>query len=154
MIGLWKRLAALGFLVAAFCALFAMVALAAPDSPAPANATDAAAEESLARMRALAKEEKWRELADQFKDEDLSAWPKAGDAYFYRGRAYLLLKDAANAERDLKASVEHAPKEGYFWYNLGELYRGLLRNPVKAAQAYKKPPRWRTRAVGCLPTRP
>ena len=138
MTSMKKRLVHLGFVVVALCALAAAVALAAADSPAQPNAPAGPAEEALARMRALTEEGKWQELVDRFKNEDLSAWPGAGEAFYLRGRAYLLLKDAANAERDLEAAVEREPKEGYFWHSLGDACHQLLRDDARALDAYKK----------------
>jgi len=140
MPGFRKHARPLAFLVALICVVPTMSAFGAPGSSDPAQDPPSAAEmeDALTRMAALAKEEKWRELVDQFKDVDFSAWPRAGDAFYYRGVAYMGLENAANAERDLKTSLEHSPKEGWFWYNLGQLYRRQLKKDVEAAEAYKK----------------
>ena len=138
MTGMKKRLMHLGFVVVALCALSAAVALAAADSPAQPKAPAGSAEGAIARMRTLTKDNKWQELVDQFKDEDLSTWPDAGEAFHLRGYSYLHLKDGAKAERDLKAAVERVPENGYFWHSLGDTYQQLLRDDARALDAYRK----------------
>ena len=49
-----------------------------------------------------------RELIARFRDEAIGAWPEkhAGRAFYYRGEAYLRLKDGKAAEADLKRAVD------------------------------------------------
>ena len=121
-----KRLLHFGLVALALCVLPVAVALAGP------------AEDGFAQMRALHDAEKPQELVDQFKDVDLSTWPEAARAFHLRGHAYLQLKDAANAERDLEAAVERSPKNGYFWHSLAETYRRFLKDDARALNAYNK----------------
>jgi tetratricopeptide (TPR) repeat protein len=94
----------------------------------------------LAKMRELTKGQNWKELIAQFKDEDLAAWKdapaKAAEAAKLRAKAYVALKDGAQAERELKFAIEQAPKNGEHWHDLGMLYSGLLANEALALDAY------------------
>ena len=105
---------------------------------APAASPDAA----LTKMRELTKERKWSDLIAQFKDEDIAAWKdvpaKATEAAGLRAKAFVLLKDGANAEQDLKLAVALSPKSGEAWHELGALYSGLLANQEQALAAYNK----------------
>ena len=138
MTSMQKRLMHLGLVVVAFCALSAAAVLAAPDSAAQPSAPASPAEKSLARLRLLAQQDRWYEVIERFESEDLSAWPEAGEAFHLRGKGYLFLKDAAKAERDLKAAVERDPEEEFFWYFLAEAYQQLLKDDARALEAYKK----------------
>ena len=108
---------------------------AAPDSAARVEGT-------LDKMRVLSKESKWNELIAQFKGEDLASWgnlpDKVSEAASLRGKAYVILKDGANAAKDLKLAAERSPKSGERWHELGDLYGGLLGDDEQALGAYNK----------------
>jgi Domain of unknown function (DUF4838) len=102
--------------------------------------SEGAPDSALDRMRALAKESKWNELISQFKGEDLTSWgslpDKVSEAASLRGKAYVILKDGANAAKDLKLAAEISPKRGERWHELGDLYGGLLGDDEQALVAY------------------
>ncbi len=108
---------------------------AAPDSAARVEGT-------LDKMRVLSKESKWNDLIAQFKGEDLASWgiqpDKVSEAASLRGKAYIILKDGANAAKDLKLAAERSPKSGERWHELGDLYGGLLGDDEQALGAYNK----------------
>lgn len=94
----------------------------------------------LARMRELCKGASRVELIQQFKDEDIAAWPpafssKAVEALNLRGQGFCNVKDYGRAEKDLKRAVELAPGNGYAWCNLAGAYRGL-QDDQRALDAY------------------
>ena len=106
------------------------------------SALAAGPDEALVKMRALTQDRKWSDLIAQFKNEDLAAWKnvpaKATEAASLRARAYVLLKNGAMAEKDLKLAAELSPKSGEAWHELGALYSGLLANEEQARAAYEK----------------
>ena len=127
--------------------LWVTVAAAAPppiDRSTPAvSPAEANADLVLAKMRELATARKWQELVAQFKGEDLAGWKevspeKVTAAATLRGRAYHVLKDGAQAERDMKLATERSPKNGETWLELGTLYSTLLANDDLALAAFEK----------------
>ena len=60
------------------------------------------------QMQNLLAQRKTKEVIEQFKAEDISAWPfwKAGDGYAARGRAYAALEAGKEAEEDLAHALE------------------------------------------------
>ena len=111
---------------------------AAPVPPPVSGAPGAAGGGRAARLRELSTEKKWRELADQFKDEDFSSWPQPGEAFGLRGQAFASLQENARAESDLKKATELSPRSGEAWFALGELYRGSLKDDSRALNAYRQ----------------
>ena len=123
------------------------VAVAVPRTTA--KELQAALEAKLARMRQLDKEDKQKELVQQFKDEDFTAWAaafktgkdtvdeKVAVACDIRGRAYIRMKNAAAAEKDLKLAVEFSPSNGYFWNDLADVCM-VLKDEQRALDAYIK----------------
>lgn len=109
----------------------------------------------LAKMRELTKGQNWKELIAQFKDEDLAAWKaapaKAAEAAKLRAKAYVALKNGAQAEKELKFAIEQAPKNGEHWHDLGMLYGGLLANEALALDAYGKAFASSGKSFGWLP---
>lgn len=129
--------------------LLATLTIAAAPSASPdADAT-------LTKMRELAKGQKWSELIAQFKDDDLAAWKdapaKATEAANLRAKAYVALKDGAQAEKDLKFAISRTPKNGEHWHDLGMLYGGLLANEALALEAYAKAYASAGKSFGWLP---
>ncbi|MFA7157989.1 MAG: DUF4838 domain-containing protein, partial [Kiritimatiellia bacterium] len=99
-------------------------------------------DESLGRMRELARNKQWQELTDTFKSEDFKSWPeiKSGEAFYVRGQAHAALKDAAKAENDLQMAVKLSPGNGMYWLTLGEFCRNTLKDDAKALDAFQKAP--------------
>lgn len=129
---------------------------------APANSAEAKAEASLTKMRELAKDRKWNELIQQFKNEDISSWNsgfkdksianvKAAEAANLRGQAYVGIKDGAHAEKDLKLAVELAPGKGDYWFPLAEAYRDILKDDKRALEAYNKTFECAGKSYGWMP---
>ena len=106
------------------------------------DAAGESAQETLARMRALAAKENWQELIDLCEDMDFSVWPNAADAFHIRGRAYLRLEDGPKAVSDLRETVRRSPKSWYAWHSLGDVYRRFMGDSERALDAYKE-------AAGC-----
>jgi tetratricopeptide (TPR) repeat protein len=116
---------------------FSLALLTLASVPAAAPDEDAA----LGRMRDWVKDRKWDELIAQFKNEDLAAWTepsKAAEAASLRAKAYVAIKNSAQAEKDLKLAVARSPKSGEIWHELGALYSGLLPDEALALEAYGK----------------
>ncbi|QDU92709.1 DUF4838 domain-containing protein [Lignipirellula cremea] len=95
------------------------------------------------RMQNLLAERKAAELLEAFGKEDLSTWPfwNAGEGYFARGRAHLVMKNGAEAAADLQAALPRlAPglsRLGALWM-LGQTQEQLLQNDAAALAAYQQ----------------
>ena len=114
-----------------------------PAGPLPAAETAGvrarpAAETRLDHLRALSKARQWRQLVSEFKDTNFASWPSAGEAFHLRGQAFARLKDGPAALRDLKRAVQHAPNNGYTWYGLADVCKGLPGHEQEALDAYIK----------------
>ena len=129
--------------------LFATFAMAV----APAASPDA--DTALSKMRELTKVQNWKEVVAEFKDTDLAAWKdapaKAAEAASFRAKAYVALKDGAQAEKDLRFAIEQAPKNGEHWHDLGMLYGGLQANEALALESYGKAYAVAGKSFGWLP---
>ncbi|MCX7422684.1 MAG: DUF4838 domain-containing protein [Planctomycetia bacterium] len=121
--------------------------LRSPKSTAQSAANDVRA----TLLRELSAEKKWKELADQFKDEDFSSWPRPADAFSLRGQAFARFQENARAEQDLKRAAELAPKVGDHWFNLAEFYRNSLKDDAQALSAYHKAFECAGKSLGWLP---
>jgi len=115
----------------------------APAGPLPAAETAGArakppAETRLDRLRALSKARQWKQLVSEFKGRNFASWPSAGEAFRLRGQAFARLKDGAAALRDMKRAVQHAPDNGYTWYALADVCKGLPGHEQEALNAYIK----------------
>ncbi|MBM78971.1 MAG: hypothetical protein CMJ78_00045 [Planctomycetaceae bacterium] len=64
-----------------------------------------------ARMNKLIAQRKWREVATQFADEDLTQWPfwQVGEGAFARGKAFYLTKNGKRTEADLQLALKYEP---------------------------------------------
>jgi len=62
-------------------------------------------------MQNLSAQRKWKDVADQFGDEDLTEWPfwQIGEAAFARGKGHYFIKAAEKAEADLGLALEYEP---------------------------------------------
>ena len=111
-------------------------------NPPPAACASAIRiEAALTRMRQLGEMRKGKDLIDQFKNEDIAAWPpafaaKASEACNLRGQAYVFEKDNERAEKDFNLALELSPS-GYAWYTLGEFYQSM-KDDQRAINAYTK----------------
>lgn len=89
------------------------------------------------KIRIMFENNKHKELLAAFKEEDMSAWPEkaAGPAYFYRGRAYMTVRDGKAAEADLKKVVSSQSagklRDQAFLY-LGKTYCEILNDDAQA----------------------
>jgi predicted negative regulator of RcsB-dependent stress response len=86
---------------------------------------------------------KWKEIVENFKDEDIISWPESvnGEAFMARGMAYAGMKDGKNAEEDMKKAVDllmNDSSKGWALIVLGNIYRGLLNDDAKAIETYRK----------------
>jgi tetratricopeptide (TPR) repeat protein len=111
---------------------------------------------TLARMRDLTRERKWRELVEQLQDVDYSAWPaesadQAAEALHLRGQAYSTLKQGRAAEADLKAAVKLAPRRELAWLSLADNYANNLQDDRQALDAYRQVLAITGRGNGWLP---
>ena len=63
------------------------------------------------QMQNLAAQRKWKDVANQFSDEDLSQWPfwQIGEGAYARARAFYNTKNGERAEADLKLAMKHEP---------------------------------------------
>lgn len=125
------------FLIIGACPIIALSAEAASKSDGVKSRV-AKGEDAISRMREFAKKRQWKELIEAFKDENLTAWPKAAEAFSLRGKAYFYLKDTDKAKQDLKSAGAHSPKNGYFWHDLAGIYKDLLKDDDLALDAYTK----------------
>lgn len=137
-------------LLSLLCVCFSVTAWA-DDRPAEAEA-DAA----LTTMRDLVKERNWNGLVQQFQGKDLGAWAnvapaKVSEAAGLRAKAYAVLNDGPNAEKDLKLAIERSPKNAEYRLQLGDLYAGLLKNEELALIAYHQAFELTGTANGWLP---
>ena len=64
-----------------------------------------------AKMRTLASQRQWKEVIDEFEDEDFAKWPfwQIGEAAAIRGKAFFQGKFAEQADKDLRLAVQHEP---------------------------------------------
>lgn len=95
------------------------------------------------RMYLLEGQRKWKEMLEQFQDEDIDAWPDElkGDALFLRGGAHYILKNGTAAERDLKLAAEYLidpNSRGLCLNRLGDTWRDLLKDDAQAIAAYRQ----------------
>ena len=121
-------------------------AVAVPQAGAPL--TEADIETKLIRIRELCKGGSRVELIQEFKDEDIAAWPsafkdkKVGDAKTVealnlRGTGFCILKDYERAEKDFKLALELSPTNGYLWNSMGDVYKNM-KDDQRALDAYTK----------------
>jgi len=63
------------------------------------------------RMENLLRERKAPALVEEFGEVDLAQWPfwNRGEAYFARGRGYMITKNGAKADADFRAALEFSP---------------------------------------------
>jgi len=97
----------------------------------------------LATMRILSVERQWRQIADQFRDEDLNRWPDVliGDAAFERGQAWFHITDGARAEKDLLLATDFTTDtnvKGECLLILGSTYRQQLGDDTQSIAAYRR----------------
>ena len=95
------------------------------------------------QMRAMIASHKWRQVVEQFRDEDIATWPDTvtGEASYQRGRAHYFMKDGHSAERDLKRAAEYLMEDnikGLALNSLGDTYQHLLKDDTRAVETYRK----------------
>lgn len=63
------------------------------------------------RMRNLAAQRKWSEIAERFGDEDLTSWPfwQIAAGAFARGEGYYFTKQGERADKDLRLALAYEP---------------------------------------------
>jgi tetratricopeptide (TPR) repeat protein len=102
-----------------------------------------APESKTCQMRVLAATRKWQELANRFEQEAIDTWPEGVDAeaFFLRGQAHYVVKNAEKAEADLKKAAEYLTEDnnkGLALNALGDTYQHLLKDDVRAIEAYRR----------------
>ena len=96
-----------------------------------------------AQMKILARQRKWKELVEAFKDEKIADWPPAiaGQGFQGRGLAYFSLRNGEAAQTDFTEALKYARSkfgQSDAWLNLGNTYRTLLEDDDQALDAYRK----------------
>lgn len=94
------------------------------------------------QMGIMLENQKFKELVEAFKDEDIDSWPEGsrGEGFFRRGSAYSRLKDYEAAVKDMEKSVGCKLDErskAAFQIGLGSNYV-MLKNDEKALDAFLK----------------
>jgi len=95
------------------------------------------------RMKILWAQRQWKNVVEEFKDEDFAVWPDevAAEAFQQRGMAYNYLRDGAKAEADLKAALTRrpaGPPRAEIWLALAGNYRSNLQDSEQALNAYRQ----------------
>jgi tetratricopeptide (TPR) repeat protein len=95
------------------------------------------------QMRLLLGNRQWQDVVALFGAEDFSAWPEGfrAQSYHLRGQAYLAVKDGPRAEADLTQaaqSLTSSNDKGLALVQLGDVYRTLLNDPIRAVETYRK----------------
>ena len=96
-----------------------------------------------AQMQNLLAMRKPQELVDEFKDENIDAWPfwKAGEAFYARGRAFCDTGAGKAAESDLTKAIELATDElaqADVLLELGQNREDNLKDTAGALEAYRR----------------
>jgi len=120
-----------------------LVVLAGNPLAAGAEAVMAEREAQLVRMRTLAQERRWRDIVQQFEQEDFAAWPaegarQASEALTQRGLAYSFLKEGPRATADLQAATKLDPQNALAWMTLGDHCANNLNDEQQALAAYRQ----------------
>jgi tetratricopeptide (TPR) repeat protein len=120
-----------------------LVVLAGNPLAAGAEAVMAEREAQLVRLRTLAQERRWRDMVQQFEQEDFAAWPaenarQASEALTQRGLAYSFLKEGQRAAADLHAATRLDPQNALAWMTLGDNYANNLDDEHQALAAYRQ----------------
>ena len=115
---------------------------AMPDAPG-AEAVIAEREAKLVRLRELAQQRRWRDIVQQFEQDDFAAWPaesarQASEALTQRGLAYSFLKDGPHAAADLHAATKLDPRNVLAWMTLGDNCANNLNDEPQALAAYRQ----------------
>jgi predicted negative regulator of RcsB-dependent stress response len=97
----------------------------------------------VARMRTLLQDRKYKDLLDQFGQEEFASWPVessklASEALHLRGQAFSALKDGSRAELDFKEALKRAPKGELIWFSLADNYTSNLNDDEQALAAYRQ----------------
>ena len=108
-----------------------------------AEAVIAEREAKLVRLRELAQDRRWRDIVQQFAQDDFAAWPaenarQASEALTQRGLAYSFLKEGQRAAADLHAATKLDPQNALAWMTLGDNYANNLND--ERAGAGRLPP--------------
>ena len=96
------------------------------------------------RMNLMFENRKFKELIDEFKDENIENWPgdenTVGEGFYYRGMACFQWNDGTNAVKDLRKAAEYLADEallGQACLRLGDACLKLNDEP-QALDAYLK----------------
>jgi tetratricopeptide (TPR) repeat protein len=95
------------------------------------------------RMQLLANHRQWRELVEQFGNEDFAAWPDTlvGNAAFARGRAHAALRQGKEAILDLTLATECLLEDnalGLSLIALGDAYSRFAKDDERALACYRQ----------------
>ncbi|MFA7160905.1 MAG: hypothetical protein WC299_16535 [Kiritimatiellia bacterium] len=97
------------------------------------------------RMNILFENRKFKELIDEFKNENIESWPgqenTVGEGFYYRGMACFQWNDGTNAVKDLKKAAEYLADEallGQACLRLGDACLNKINDEPQALDAYLK----------------
>ena len=95
----------------------------------------------LTKVRVLCSQSRWDDVLVLCKADDIETWPDAliFDALLWRGRAWAVKRDSANAEKDFLASVRFTvlPDNKAIAYQAqGDVSHEVAKDDAKALQAY------------------
>jgi tetratricopeptide (TPR) repeat protein len=88
------------------------------------------------RMRLMAERAMWQAIIDEFRNDDISKWPRstAGEAFYLRGKAYRQMNDLEAARRDLAQAARRNTRVDVFFELAGVC--DSLKRDVEAMDAY------------------
>jgi hypothetical protein len=95
------------------------------------------------RMRLMLENRQSAELVATYKAEDLAGWPEraAGEAFYFRGQAYIATKDYASGAADLTRALDNlgeGPMRDIARLALADNYRGNLNDDARALALYRE----------------
>lgn len=95
------------------------------------------------QMTLMYRNRKWKEVIEQFGNEDINAWPDTvkSKAYRARGGSASRIKDGKLAVADLTKAAEYTMNRndrGRVLNALGDAYRVLLKDDDKAIETYRR----------------
>lgn len=96
----------------------------------------------ISKMRLLMAQREWQAVVDQFKDENLSAWPAeyVGEAFAGRGKCALFVQNGELAAKDYAKAADNLTEPnslGLALIGLGDAFQ-LLKDDARALEAYRK----------------
>ncbi len=98
---------------------------------------------TIKKMRAIAQERKWKDLIEQFSQENFSNWNTESpiikaEAFHLRAQAYYFTKNGKESEMDCKAGLVLNPKSELLLLTLADNYANNLHDEEQALSTYRK----------------